>query len=83
MHTLAGVVYKGVWQGVDVAVKFIVSDSFSEQLESAREAVLSRSVGHPYVIHTYAYHVTKVWNAPFKQALLASVGQQKQLVLAH
>lgn len=56
----AGVVYRGLWQGVCVAVKFIVSDSPSAQLEGVREAVVSKAVGHPCVVHTYAYHVCTV-----------------------
>lgn len=56
----AGVVYSGRWQGVDVAAKFIVSDDITASGDSMREAVMSKAVGHPCVVQTYAFFACKV-----------------------
>eukprot|EP00210_Caulerpa_lentillifera_P007267 g6952.t1 len=52
-----GRVYKGHWQGTDVAVKCIVHGrSFLEAGNEPFEAYLSRHVSHPNVVQTFIIH---------------------------
>lgn len=46
-------VFKGSWQGAKVAIKFVVSDSLSNNSVGLRESVLSQLLSHPNVIQTY------------------------------
>lgn len=52
-----GKVYKGHWQGTDVAVKCIIHGrSFLETRNEPFEAYLSRQVSHPNVVQTFIVH---------------------------
>ena len=42
--------YRGLWTGVHVAIKFLKSSSPDQLNLSAREAILSRFVSHPNVV---------------------------------
>ncbi|KXZ54032.1 hypothetical protein GPECTOR_5g141 [Gonium pectorale] len=46
-----GVVYKGLYQGGEVAVKVALMDSFTPA--TLREALLGPQLRHPHVVHTY------------------------------
>ncbi|KAG2450168.1 hypothetical protein HYH02_000270 [Chlamydomonas schloesseri] len=56
-HGGYGAVYKGVWQGANVAVKFTVADYMDFAGASAHEAVLSKMLSHPNVVQTFASRV--------------------------
>lgn len=43
----------GSWQGAKVAIKFVVSDSLTNNSVGLRESVLSQLLSHPNVIQTY------------------------------
>lgn len=50
-----GTVYRGLWQGLPVAVKTIVFSASSESRRRAlQEAALCQSVSHPNIVATYA-----------------------------
>lgn len=52
-----GKVYKGHWQGTDVAVKCVVHGrNFLEARNEPFEAYLSRHVSHPNVVQTFIIH---------------------------
>ncbi|GAX73923.1 hypothetical protein CEUSTIGMA_g1373.t1 [Chlamydomonas eustigma] len=53
-----GIVYRGLWTGVNVAVKFMKSSSPEALNLTAKEAILSRFVSHPNVVQTFTYDVT-------------------------
>ncbi|GFR41123.1 hypothetical protein Agub_g1768, partial [Astrephomene gubernaculifera] len=57
-HGGYGAVYKGVWQGANVAVKFTVADYMDFAGASAHEAVLSKMLSHPNVVQTFASRVS-------------------------
>lgn len=79
-----GKVYKGHWQGTDVAVKAIVhGKSFLEARNEPFEAYLSRQVSHPNVIQTFIVHTVPAGEtAPLRidamghQSTVSDVGQQ-------
>lgn len=54
-----GAVYKGTWRGAVVAVKYAVCNVEDAQSleQSIREVVLSKKMGHPNVVQTYAWTV--------------------------
>ncbi|KXZ56531.1 hypothetical protein GPECTOR_1g477 [Gonium pectorale] len=56
-HGGYGAVYKGVWQGANVAVKFTVADYMDFAGASAHEATLSKMLSHPNVVQTFASRV--------------------------
>ena len=59
-----GKVYKGHWQGTDVAVKCIVHGRrFLEARDEPFEAYLSRQVSHPNVVQTFIVHTVPVGGA--------------------
>jgi hypothetical protein len=45
--------HAGVWQGSEVAVKFLISD-MSIHSASAREALLCKELAHPHIVQCYA-----------------------------
>ena len=47
---LGGIVYRGLWTGVYVAIKFLKSSSPDQLNLTAKEAILSRFVSHPNVV---------------------------------
>lgn len=49
-HGGYGAVYKGVWQGANVAVKFTVAEFLDVEGATAHEAVLSKILSHPNVV---------------------------------
>ncbi|KAG2488946.1 hypothetical protein HYH03_012565 [Edaphochlamys debaryana] len=50
-----GIVYKGTWQGLPVAVKTVVFSASQERRRRAlQEAALCQSITHPNIIATYA-----------------------------
>ncbi|KAG1673086.1 hypothetical protein FOA52_013155 [Chlamydomonas sp. UWO 241] len=53
-----GIVYRGMWTGVHVAIKFLKSSSPDQLNATAKEAILARFVSHPNVVQTYTYDVT-------------------------
>lgn len=55
-----GTVYKGIWQGAPVAVKFMCTNSLDLTSATAREAVLSKLLSHPNVVQTFASKVAKL-----------------------
>lgn len=55
-----GTVYKGIWQGAPVAVKFMCTNSLDLSSATAREAVLSKLLSHPNVVQTFASKVAKL-----------------------
>ncbi|PNH12184.1 hypothetical protein TSOC_000911, partial [Tetrabaena socialis] len=46
-------VFKGLWQGAKVAIKFVVSDSLNSNSVTLRESLLGQLLSHPNVIQTY------------------------------
>lgn len=42
--------YRGLWTGVNVAIKFLRSSSPDQLNQTAKEAILSRFVSHPNVV---------------------------------
>lgn len=61
-----GVVYKGVWQGAVVAIKYMVSSSAQQLQLSTTEAVLSKLLAHPNVRQhacMHAMHQQRGYNA--------------------
>lgn len=59
-----GKVYKGEWQGTDVAVKCIAhAGGVLESRDEPFEAYLSRQVSHPNVVQTFIVHTVPVGNA--------------------
>ncbi|KAG2449554.1 hypothetical protein HYH02_005088 [Chlamydomonas schloesseri] len=55
-----GVVYRGVWQGANVAIKYLVSSSTQQLQISATEALLSKLLAHPNVVQTFACKVVEL-----------------------
>ncbi|KAG2495432.1 hypothetical protein HYH03_006379 [Edaphochlamys debaryana] len=55
-----GVVYRGVWQGAHVAIKYLVSSSTQQLQISATEALLSKLLAHPNVVQTFACKVVEL-----------------------
>jgi hypothetical protein len=53
-----GVVYKGLWNDVPVAIKFMLSSSPDQMNDKFREAVLARYVSHPNVVQVRRGHAT-------------------------
>lgn len=47
--------YRGLWTGVHVAVKFLKSSSPDQLNQTAKEAILSRFVSHPNVVQVGAF----------------------------
>ena len=45
-----GIVYRGLWTGVHVAIKFLKSSSPDQLNLTAKEAILARFVSHPNVV---------------------------------
>lgn len=53
--------YRGLWQGLEVAVKTIVFSASSENRKRAlQEAALCQSIGHPNIVATYAVDVQPI-----------------------
>jgi len=55
-----GVVYRGTWKGVPVAIKTVIFQDFSDETNKQRqraifEAAISSSVAHKNIVQTYAY----------------------------
>ncbi|KXZ47521.1 hypothetical protein GPECTOR_34g680 [Gonium pectorale] len=55
-----GVVYRGVWQGAHVAIKYLLSSSDQQLAASATEALLSKLLAHPNVVQTFAFKVVEL-----------------------
>lgn len=55
-----GIVYKGIWHGASVAVKFMRTKSLDLKSELAREVVLSQMLCHPNVVQAFATKVAQV-----------------------
>ncbi|KAG2492820.1 hypothetical protein HYH03_008978 [Edaphochlamys debaryana] len=65
-----GVVYRGTWRGIDVAVKSILLQDSSPQQRSGpgssrasqavREAAISASISHPNIVATYTHMLTRL-----------------------
>ncbi|PNG99789.1 Dual specificity protein kinase shkB, partial [Tetrabaena socialis] len=55
-----GVVHRGVWQGANVAVKYLVSSSTQQLQISTTEALLSKLLAHPNVVQTFACKVVEL-----------------------
>ncbi|KAG2488950.1 hypothetical protein HYH03_012569 [Edaphochlamys debaryana] len=59
-----GVVYKGTWQGLPVAVKTVVFSASQERRRRAlQEAALCQSISHPNIIATYACELQPIGGA--------------------
>ncbi|KAG2435901.1 hypothetical protein HXX76_007096 [Chlamydomonas incerta] len=55
-----GAVFQGLWQGARVAVKFLLAAGPAHVDATALEAIVSLSVAHPNVVHTYCAEVARV-----------------------
>ncbi|PNW86474.1 hypothetical protein CHLRE_02g087900v5 [Chlamydomonas reinhardtii] len=56
-----GVVYKGTWQGLTVAIKTVVFSATTDHRRSAlKEAALASSVVHPNIIATYCSELQSI-----------------------
>ncbi|GFR51772.1 hypothetical protein Agub_g14228, partial [Astrephomene gubernaculifera] len=60
-----GAVFQGVWQGAPVAVKFMLAASPAHVDATALEAIVSLAVGHPNVVTTYSFDVTRLMEVSF------------------
>ncbi|PNH06016.1 hypothetical protein TSOC_007681 [Tetrabaena socialis] len=59
-----GVVYKGEWRGLPVAIKVVLlqeGDSASRRQRLVREVALTVTLSHPHIVPTYHYSVSPVW----------------------
>eukprot|EP00798_Chlamydomonas_sp_ICE-L_P021512 gene21512-28495_t len=70
----------GLWTGVPVAIKFMLSASPDKLNETAREAILARYVSHPNVVQTYTYDVTLLVESSAGQAALGHTSTLQQSV---
>ncbi|GLC75804.1 hypothetical protein PLESTF_001689300 [Pleodorina starrii] len=70
-----GVVYRGQWRGLPVAVKILVvsqelaSKEGTARQRAALEAAISMSMAHPNVVVTYSYQVKSLVHVPETAAL--------------
>eukprot|EP00803_Ostreobium_quekettii_P009339 evm.model.scf_518.3 EVM.evm.TU.scf_518.3 scf_518:26975-29263(-) len=72
-----GVVYKGTWKGITVAIKTVVFqdvvDSASRQRQRAVfEAAISSSVAHKNIVQTYAYNFKRLEASSLTTDFIAS-----------
>ncbi|GLI63433.1 hypothetical protein VaNZ11_006322 [Volvox africanus] len=65
-HGSYGLVYRGVWQGALVAIKYLVSSSTQQLQISATEALLSKLLAHPNVVQTFACKVLELTSEFFQ-----------------
>lgn len=70
-----GLVFRAVWQGAQVAVKFMIGKTSAAVSMAALEAVLAASVNHPHVVQTYGFDVTKLRESSFRQTAPNSEGE--------
>ncbi|GLC66708.1 hypothetical protein PLESTF_000463500, partial [Pleodorina starrii] len=66
-----GVVFQGVWQGAQVAVKILLNDPDSDSSDGdvlALEGVVSSVVNHPNVVHTFEFQCGRLTEAAFAAA---------------
>lgn len=68
-----GTVYKGIWQGAPVAIKFMKSENMNMNTATAREALLSKVLSHPNVVQTF---FTKVGRLDEEFFTLGSYGRK-------
>ncbi|GLI71407.1 hypothetical protein VaNZ11_016534 [Volvox africanus] len=68
-----GAVFQGVWQGAPVAVKFMLATRPEHVDATALEAIVSLAVGHPNVVTTYSFDVTRVSEASLLPDAAAAV----------
>ncbi|KAG2492504.1 hypothetical protein HYH03_009169 [Edaphochlamys debaryana] len=62
-----GAVFQAQWQSAQVAVKFMVSPSPAHVDAAALEAVVSFAVGHPNVVSTYGFQLSRLTEASFAE----------------
>ncbi|GLI71406.1 hypothetical protein VaNZ11_016533, partial [Volvox africanus] len=60
-----GAVFQAVWQGVSVAVKFLLTEADGMVDAAALEGVVSTVVHHPNVLHTYAFECSRLTETAF------------------
>ncbi|KAG2492505.1 hypothetical protein HYH03_009170 [Edaphochlamys debaryana] len=65
-----GAVFQAQWQSAQVAVKFMVSPSPAHVDAAALEAVVSFAVGHPNVVSTYGFQLSRLTEASFAEGPL-------------
>ncbi|KAG2482835.1 hypothetical protein HYH03_018272 [Edaphochlamys debaryana] len=71
-----GVVYKGEWRGLPVAIKVVLlqeGDSAARRERLIREVALSATLSHPNVVATYNYTVQPI-EGPVTAAAVAGTG---------
>ncbi|EFJ44079.1 hypothetical protein VOLCADRAFT_95692 [Volvox carteri f. nagariensis] len=66
-----GAVFQGVWQGAPVAVKFMLAARPEHVDATALEAIVSLTVGHPNVVTTYSFDVTRLTESSFMSDAVA------------